>query len=68
MAKFREVEVKVFREHAHCDCGKGELLPTGHMLMADPPRFQHRCTECGACGPAESFADKFPRLITRTVQ
>lgn len=65
MAKFREVEVKVFREHAHCDCGKGELLPVGTMMMSDPPQFPHHC---GACGHAEAFPDKFPRLITRTVQ
>ncbi len=65
MAKFQEVEVKVFREHAHCDCGKGELLPTGSMLMSDPPTFQHRCA---SCGHAEQFPDRYPRIITRTVQ
>jgi len=65
MAKFREVEVKVFREHAHCDCGKGELLPDGHMLLTDPPQFRHRCASCAR---VETFGDKYPRLITRTVQ
>ncbi|HEY4530887.1 MAG TPA: hypothetical protein VIG97_11295 [Luteimonas sp.] len=65
MAKFREVEVKVFREHAHCDCGKGELVPDGTMRMTDPPQFPHRCT---ACGHVETFGERFPRIITRTVQ
>ena len=32
----------------HCDeCEHGLMRPVGHMLMTDPPQFEHKCTECG---------------------
>lgn len=32
-----------------CDaCGAGVCLPTGLILPVSPPRYQHRCSNCGA--------------------
>lgn len=67
MPKFKEVEVRVFREHAYCDeCIGGELLPTtAGALLSAPTLHPHKCN---ACGVHVALQDRFPRLITRTVQ
>lgn len=48
-----------------CDsCGKGNLRPTGVMLLSDPPKWPHACTECGA---QQTFDTKYPAFVYRRV-
>lgn len=31
-----------------CDeCLEGEMLPTGTVLLSNPPKYPHKCTKCG---------------------
>lgn len=43
-----------------CDkCDTGHMRPTGVMLMSDPPKFPHCCTECDAL---MTFTEKYPAV------
>jgi len=43
-----------------CDkCEIGDYLPTGVMLMCDPPKFPHECT---SCGDEVTFTEKYPTI------
>lgn len=63
MPTFREVEVRTFRQHAHCDeCSGGELHPSGSMLLTDPPQYPHRCDSCRV---SVNLPARYPQFVTR---
>ena len=41
-----------------CDCGD-EMLPTGTMLMTDPPKFPHKCQSCDS---TITLNEKYPTV------
>ena len=50
-------EVKTFLVYYECtNCETGKLRPET-MLMCNPPKWVHECTECGK---AETFTVKYP--------
>ena len=51
-------ESKVLQVFMICDkCGKGEMRPTGNVLMSDPPQYPHKCV---VCGNIKSFPYHYP--------
>ncbi|WP_020474525.1 hypothetical protein [Zavarzinella formosa] len=59
-----EQEVKTFSVRYQCDdCGIGEMAPTGIMFMTHPPQYPHKCDKCGT---ERTFAERHPKVITRT--
>ena len=56
-------ESKVLQVFMICDkCGKGEMRPTGNVLMTNPLMYSH---ECIVCGNIENFPYHYPyqRLV-----
>lgn len=47
-----------------CDCG-GEMLPTGNILMSNPPKFPH---ECEKCGKSVSLLERYPTVRWEEVE
>ena len=58
-AKF---ELKKFIIRYFCEpCarkGGGEYLPTGVVLLSNPPQYPHKCNRCGE---TKVFNQKYPR-------
>jgi hypothetical protein len=54
--KEERFELKPYGVRYLCDCN-GEMIPTGQMLMSDPPKFPHECRECGK---AINLIEKYP--------
>jgi uncharacterized Zn finger protein len=54
-------EVKMFSVDMICDkCGKGKMeYKDGMMLLTDPPKFKHTCSNCGY---VETYFCKYPKL------
>lgn len=49
-----------------CDaCGNGHMLPSGMILLSDPPKYPHECNKCGA---AQTFGTKYPETLFRRAQ
>lgn len=42
----RKVEVKTYRVHKDCSCGKGEMRSTGQGTVTLHTLWKHRCTAC----------------------
>lgn len=41
-------EVRTLMVRLMCDkCTIGEMLPTGIALMSSPPKYPHKCSNCG---------------------
>ena len=56
-------ESKVLQVFMICDkCGKGEMRPTGKVLMSNPPQYPHKCV---VCGNTENLLHQYPyqRLV-----
>lgn len=44
-----------------CDaCGNGHMLPSGMMLLSDPPEWPHKCINCGE---TKTFNTKYPETV-----
>lgn len=57
---FKQVPVRPIQVLYICDsCDTGQYLPTGSMLLSDPPQFPH---ECSVCGDKRTFMEKYPTL------
>lgn len=54
-------EVKMFSVDMICDkCNEGKMeYKDGMMLLTDPPKFSHSCSNCGH---VETYLYKYPRL------
>lgn len=50
-----------------CDnCNEGEMRPTGiNDWESSPPKFQHKCTECGA---EKTFEEKYPLIRYKSIE
>lgn len=46
MSQEKKTELIPYRVELICDCG-GQMLPTGVILLSDPPQYPHRCNKCG---------------------
>jgi hypothetical protein len=41
-------EIKSYRVKMICDkCLEGEMIAYGYALICHPPKYPHRCKECG---------------------
>lgn len=56
--KEERFELKPFGVRYICNCG-GEMVPTGQMLMSNPPQFPHECKECGE---SVNLIEKYPTV------
>lgn len=40
--------VETYKIELVCEeCGIGTMLPSGMALMSSPPKYPHKCSECG---------------------
>lgn len=52
------VEVKTYKATAYCDkCKEGKMVPTGILKTSNPPKYEHKCTECGRF---RNFREPYP--------
>ena len=59
-------EVHTFLIHLICDeCG-GKMLPTGIMLLSDPPIYPHKCNICNTSIEIREF--KYPKTMYKEVK
>lgn len=56
--ELRTVIVKHFCEPC-AKVGGGEYLPTGRVLLSNPPQYPH---ECNNCGEEKIFEKSYPTL------
>jgi hypothetical protein len=56
-------EMKPYGVRYKCNCG-GEMIPTGKMLMSNPPQFPHECKECRE---VVNLKEKFPTVRWETM-
>lgn len=55
-----QTPLRTVRVDYRCDkCDTGHMRPTGVMLLSNPPKFPHRCTECDAL---QTFTEKYPTI------
>lgn len=59
-----EYPVQTYLVAMRCNCGVGNMLPTGIMLCSNPPQYPHKCTECGL---QSTFDTKYPFMITKEI-
>jgi hypothetical protein len=52
-----EVQVHIVR--GYCDCG-GEYTPDGKMLLTNPPKYPHHCSDCD---DRQIFLFTYPRMV-----
>jgi len=52
-------EVKLYGVRYICDDCGGEMLPTGQILMSDPPRYPHKCL---GCKKVVNLTEKYPTV------
>jgi hypothetical protein len=53
-----EIEVRPYKVKAWCtQCYAGEMKPTGVMLASMPPKYPHKCVECGY---EENLSERYP--------
>lgn len=57
MGEYR-FEMKPYGVRYKCECG-GEMLPTGTMLLVDPPKYPHKCEECEQ---SINLSEKYPAI------
>ena len=56
-------EVKTFEvNYIHDKCGE-PMMPTGQVLMSNPPQFPHICR----CGHTATFPFTYPRTVYEKV-
>jgi len=45
-----------------CDtCNKGEMLPTGSILLSHPPQYPHTCNN-PTCDNRANFKERYPTV------
>ena len=56
--KEERFEIKPYGVRYLCNCGQ-EMIPTGEILMSNPPRFPHKCNKCETRADLE---EKYPTV------
>ena len=65
MIKENWVEVKTYKATAYCDkCEEGKMIPTGILKASNPPKYEHKCTECGY---TRNFREPYPIIRYKEV-
>lgn len=63
--KEEEVRVVPYKVKAICEeCIVGELIPTGISKATNPPKFEHKCSDCGY---TLNIRDKYPIIRFKEV-
>ena len=62
--KEERFEMKPYGVRYLCDCD-GEMLPTGNILISNPPKFPH---ECEKCGKSVSLLERYPTVRWEEVE
>lgn len=43
----KEIEVKPIMEILYCNICAGKMHYTGKQILTNPPRYRHKCNNCG---------------------
>ena len=64
MPEIRKEIKRYFMVHMECECGEGNMIPTGMVFESYPPQYPHKCEKCGT---EEFFWKQYPVFDTEDV-